>query len=116
LKKAVFGVYNVEQSESVNSVSEFIEQSCGVKPVSCFQVKTRDNDSLAFRVCIDSQIADKFLNPEIWASGIVIKPWRFKPKVPVDLMGPSDGRGADQGATADMEGESQGDDIQDGGQ
>jgi hypothetical protein len=80
VKKAIFAVYNVDSSESVASISEFIEQSCGVKPVSCFPVKSRDTESLAFRVCIDENIRDKFLDPELWPNGIVIRPWSFKPK------------------------------------
>ena len=54
---------------------------CGLKPITCFQVKSRDDDSSAFRVCINDAITEQFINSlKLWSSGIVIKPWTFKPK------------------------------------
>jgi DNA-directed RNA polymerase subunit M/transcription elongation factor TFIIS len=80
IKKKVFAIYNVDTDESVSSIENFIETSCGVKPVTCFQVKSRDEQSSAFRVCIDCSISEKFLDPSLWANRIIIKPWTFKPK------------------------------------
>ena len=85
-KKAIYGIYNVGADETVDSVSAFVTELCGVNPINCFVVakKTTDNDNkdtpIAFRICIDAQYSDKFLDPMAWANGIVIKPWKFKPK------------------------------------
>lgn len=89
VKKQVYGVYNIDPSETVESVEQFVTNICGSKPITCFQsgqgsqvdgnvsrMKTR-----AFRICINAQYADKFLNPDLWDNGIVIRKWRFKPKV-----------------------------------
>ena len=81
IKKAVYGLYNVDQSESVDSINDFIDQTCGSKPISCFKINSNDTESIAFRICIDASRSDTFLNPDIWASGIIIRPWKFKPKV-----------------------------------
>ena len=51
-----------------------------MKPVTCFYIKSNDEDSVAFRICIDAKIGDKFIDPDIWVNGIVIRPWKFKPK------------------------------------
>jgi len=66
VKKLVYGVYNVEHSESVSSIQDFIEQSCGVQAITCFQIKSRSTESIAFRVCIDASVNEQFLNPDIW--------------------------------------------------
>ena len=100
VKKLVFGVYNVERSETVATLEESIEQICGAKPITCFQIKSSREDSTAFRVCIDDSAKDKFLDEEMWSNGIVIRPWRFKPKDvvartagPTVVSGPTDSCG-----------------------
>lgn len=81
VNKRVFGIYNVALSETVQSMEVSIAEACGVNPISCFQVKSRDAGSAAFRVCINDDITEKFINSTmLWASGIIIKPWTFKPK------------------------------------
>lgn len=91
VKKKVFAIYNVDTAESVSSIENFIETSCGAKPITCFQVKSRDDEkSSAFRVCIDDSISDKFLDPSLWANGIIIKQWTFKPKETANAPGVSD--------------------------
>jgi hypothetical protein len=83
VKKRVFGIYNVDPSVTETSLAASITASCGLNPISCFQVKSRDENSSAFRVCINDDITDKFLtSTKLWASGIVINPWTFKPKGP----------------------------------
>ena len=37
-------------------------------------------DGVAMRVCIYASDRDKFLNPNRWPAGVVIKPWKFKTK------------------------------------
>jgi hypothetical protein len=85
VNKVVFGIYNVNNDESVESLSDFIKNTCDLKPVSCFKVKSNNAESAAFRVCIDSKTRDKFLDPDNWADGIVIRPWKFKPKGPNNI-------------------------------
>lgn len=87
VKKLVYGVYNIDSEETVESVAQFVTDICGVKPITCFRVgqsKPVDDSnlgkSLAFRICINAEYNDKFLNPDVWYNGIVIRKWRFKPK------------------------------------
>lgn len=86
VKKAIFAVYNVCAEENVESVSQFIAELCGANPLSVFKIgalesrEINDDKPKAFRVCIDNQFSSKFLNPQAWASGIVVKKWTFKSK------------------------------------
>ena len=121
IRKRVFGIYNVEYSETEESIQCFIEQSCGKGVLTCFKINTgssqRRSDSnvtasapaaiqrvtsTAFRVCIDAKISDSFLNPDTWPDGIVIRPWKFKPKVknaetdqPINAANVNDENGGD---------------------
>ena len=70
----------MDNDETVATLEEFVEEVCGEKPLSCFKVTSSVSSSSTYRVCIDSTLRDKFLNPELWYSGIVIRPWKFKPK------------------------------------
>ena len=86
VKKAIYGVYNVSSNESIKTVSKFVSELCGADPINCFLVKTRNADetnpsqSISFRICIDAQFSTKVRDPLAWVNGIVIKPWKFKPK------------------------------------
>ena len=83
VKKRVLAIYNVDLTETVTTMEASIATACGQTPISCFQVKSRDENSNAFRLCINDEITEKFVNStKLWASGIVIKPWTFKPKGP----------------------------------
>ena len=72
-------MYNVHLTETVQSIENTIPAKFGVKPLSCFQVKSRDEESSAVRVCIND-ISSDFINPLQWLNGIKIKSWKFKPK------------------------------------
>lgn len=68
-------------------MEQHILNICGAKPLTCFrsgqgkgQEGSDQDQPLAFRVCIDAKYSDKFMDPELWDDGIVIKLWRFKPK------------------------------------
>ena len=88
VKKAVFGVYNVQVGETVQSATNFVADICGAQPINCFLVNTNNannanaldvnnvnNDHpIAFRVCIDDKYSVKLLDPMTWHNGIVIKP------------------------------------------
>ena len=77
----MLGVYNVGLDETAASLEASITAVCGLKSISCFQVKSRDDEYSAFRVCINEAITEQFINSlKLWSSGIVIKPWTFKPK------------------------------------
>lgn len=86
VKKKIFGVYNVDPAESVDSVSSFVVNICGAPPISCFAVGKGSTDTdqpdqpLAFRICIDAQYCTQFLDPDIWPNGISIRDWKFKPR------------------------------------
>lgn len=70
----------------MDTVTEFITELCGASPISVFKVGASDaadgttTKPLIFRVCIDEKHSNKFLNPQSWASGIVINRWKFKVK------------------------------------
>ena len=86
VKKAIYGIYNVDDDESVDSLTAFVTDICGVEPINCFLVtkKASDEDTSrapnSFRICIDAQCSEKFLDSMAWPNGIVVKPWKFKPK------------------------------------
>jgi hypothetical protein len=98
MKKSVFALYNVSKDESVETVSKFVSELCNADPISVFKVKpsgdsgenstdisddhvSKDDDKPStFRICIDRQFINKFMDPQAWYSGIVVKPWKFKPK------------------------------------
>ena len=94
VKKAIFGIYNVQVGETVQSATNFVSHICGAQPINCFLVNTNNANSanasdenietndhpIAFRVCIDDKYSAKLLDPMTWHNGIVIKPWKFKPK------------------------------------
>ena len=90
IKKLVFGVYNVGLNESVSSLEEFITDICGAQPITCFAVKSRDTESIAFRVCINAKVSERFLDADMWESGIIIRPWQFKPKTTANETTPTE--------------------------
>jgi len=93
IQKVIFAMHNVCSDETVESVSSYIEDVCGAPPISCFDISSKkhtngdnedNNSSKSFRVCIDKANTEKFIDPMSWANGIVIKLWKFKPKVPTN--------------------------------
>ena len=50
-------------------------------------MNSKESDSSTFRVGIDSVDREKFLNEDVWARGIVIRPWKFKPKTDAEIGG-----------------------------
>lgn len=83
VRKAVYAVYNVDKSETCESISESLKRR-GINVLSCFDVNFRDinkrDQYKAFRVCIDRKCNDLFLNEDIWPAGITVKEWVFKPR------------------------------------
>ena len=88
IKKSIYGLYNVSSDETIESVSKFVHELCGASPISCFLINNKNSDesnsdtsqSIGFRICIDAEYSDNFLDPMAWANGIVIRPWKFKAK------------------------------------
>jgi len=112
VKKAIFALYNVSNTASVDTVSSFVAQICGATPINCFEISRKskqsarntaedaaegmvegtsegtaeiiaegvDDNPKAFRVCIDDKYTQHFVNQNAWMNGIVVKPWKFKPK------------------------------------
>lgn len=94
IKKAVYAVFNVALDETVDSMSKFITEAFGKAPLTIFPILKRSGEesdissevqpapvtSTAFRVCIDAETSKEFQDSSIWPNGIVVKPWKFKPK------------------------------------
>ena len=79
-RKIVFHVDNLDNGHSVEDVVQFLHR-IGVDVHTCFLAKSwMKGDGVAMRVCIYASDRDKFLNPNRWPAGVVIKPWKFKTK------------------------------------
>ena len=55
-------------------------QSLGIRVITCFDAKTRLSDTRAFRVCINKEDTETFLNTKNWPKDIIIREWSFKGK------------------------------------
>lgn len=90
VKKTVYAIYNVDNAETAESMNEFLFQECGLRTISCFALKMPEgSESTTYRVCIDAVDSQKFFNEYAWASGIVIRPWKFNPKKAAKQAAPS---------------------------
>ena len=79
IKKAIYALYNVSIDETVKSLTDCIQTDLNITVLSCFETNTLDEfrSRKSFRLCIDASDSASLLNPEYWASGIIIKEWRF---------------------------------------
>lgn len=79
LKKAIYGMYNCSIDESVDSLKDYLSNELNISVVSCFETNTTElnRSRKSFRVCIDAKDNPILLKSENWASGIIIKAWRF---------------------------------------
>ena len=89
LRKSVFCIDNVSTDVTVKDLETFVADSLNVNVISCFQVKPRrakwqkeagivPTDRKTFRLCIDREDEQSFLNEEIWPQKIAIYRWAFK--------------------------------------
>lgn len=81
VKKAIYGLYNTDFNESVESLVDYLHNGLQIQTITCYETNTgqEDRTTRAYRVCIDAKDTEKFLDPNNWADGIVIREWRFKP-------------------------------------
>jgi hypothetical protein len=86
VKKAVFYVDNVDPSVTVSDMVDFVT-SLSVKVITCFETKPRKRRSAvysserqckAFRLCINNDHRQRFLDAENWPEYIAISDWFFK--------------------------------------
>ena len=86
VKKAVFCVDNVDLAMDVNCLTDFVSRQLKVRVLTCFQTNPRRRrndpqqitDRKAFRLCINNEDCDKFLDESKWPRSIVISAWYFK--------------------------------------
>jgi hypothetical protein len=94
IRKAVFGLYNVDKHESAETLRDYVQNVLNVPVISCFETNLqRPNDfNKSFRLCINAKDISALLNEESWADGLVIKEWRFTQHarpIPARLSSPS---------------------------
>lgn len=68
--------------------------SLNIHTVSCFEINLKNSVSRGkgFTVCIDNLDRNILLNPDNWARGIVIKPWKFYPDRNLENASRGDGK------------------------
>ena len=79
MNKRIYAVSNISDEVSIGDIVSFL-RDCDVNVVSCFQVKTKFENSKTFRVCITASDEEKFLDPKNWPANVMIRTWHFKPK------------------------------------
>jgi len=80
IKKAIYCVQNIDGATTTEDMTQFVT-SLGVRVESCFEAKTRFEDTKAFRVCINSDDNDVFLDANNWPSDVILRQWTFKGKL-----------------------------------
>ena len=95
LKKTFFHVSNVARAFSADNLVSYVNDNIKVNVISCFELIKKDEDGnpvttwtakngktyetpKAFRVCINGDDSNKFLNMENWPEHVVIRGWTFK--------------------------------------
>jgi len=85
-KKSVFCVDNVVTSCTVNDIRSFVE-GLNVEVISCFETNPRRRphesvestvDRKAFRICINDNNRQEFLDPTVWPDSISVSDWFFR--------------------------------------
>lgn len=88
VKKAIFCVDNVKTSCTADVMRSFVA-NLSVDVLSCYEAKPRrrrsDTDEVikdrkAFRVCIDQNHCQRFLDPNVWPESVVISEWYWSDK------------------------------------
>jgi len=82
-KKRIFCADNVTTSCTSDDMKTFIS-TLSVEVISCFETKPRRrpqesaelvHDRKAFRVCINEDDCQRFLNPSVWSDSISVSEW-----------------------------------------
>ena len=77
--KRVYCVSNVCEDYSCANLLEFLRDN-RIKVINCFEAVNKWGKSNSFRVCITSDYSDRFLDPELWPTGVIVRDWVFKDK------------------------------------
>ena len=77
--KRVYCVSNVCEDYSCADLLEFLRDN-RIKAINCFEAANKWGNSKSFRVCITSDFSDRFLDPELWPTGVIVRDWVFKDK------------------------------------
>ena len=75
--KSIFCISNVNVDLNTDDMTNFVK-SLNVNPLSCFEVKNKFVDTKAFRMCINADDTEKFLDADSWPASIVVRDWIFK--------------------------------------
>ena len=79
-KKSVVCVGRLELGTPTDAVTKFLEGN-GIKVISCFEVSTKAEAIFTnMRLCVPQCEVEKLYNSELWPTGVVVRPWRFKNK------------------------------------
>ena len=88
VKKAVFCVDNLDTDHSIKDISLFVT-SMGISVLSCFEAKPRrrQNEAVvtnrkAFRVCINADDRERFLDDSKWPDSVAVYDWFFRSAQP----------------------------------
>ena len=102
LKKTFFHVSNVARAFSADNLVSYVSDNIKVNVISCFELIKKDeagnpvttwtakngktyDTPKAFRVCINGDDSNKFLNMENWPEHVVVRCWTFKKR---KMLGP----------------------------
>lgn len=77
VKRKVFCVNNASCRTTCEDMTSFIA-NLQVRCLSCFDAKSHFKNAKAFRICINDLDKSKFLDMNMWPTGIVIRDWSFK--------------------------------------
>jgi len=83
--KAVFCVSNLNNDVTCDKLNTFVT-SLGVCVLSCFVAKTRYSNTKSFRVCINRENQNLFLNIEKWPKSVTLRNWSFSSKVGAETV------------------------------
>ena len=79
-KKRVFCVNSLEPDTTESSVSSDFLKEHGIKVFSCFVTKNNNTNSrfVSMRLCVSVADITRISDPDLWPSGVTVRPWTFK--------------------------------------
>jgi len=84
-RKAVFCVSNLNNDVTCDKLNTFVT-FLGVRVLSCFVEKMRYSNTKSFRVCINRENQNLFLNIEKWPKSVTLRNWSFSSKVGAETV------------------------------
>ena len=78
-KKSVVCISRLEVGTSADTISDYLTAN-GIQVISCFEViaKTAEAKFVSMRLCVPYSEISKVYNSDIWPTGVVVRPWKFK--------------------------------------